>query len=88
MESSNLGYLERPILEFWANLQACFYCLKSPLHYQVGTQHIWIEDRNRRNKYGEPMWRERTTWIGVMGQNEAGRTVVVKTFFGKSRGLE
>ena len=88
MNDENLGFLERPVVEFWANIKAAIYCLKSPLNYQVGIEYRFMEDRNRRNKYGEPLWYERVTWIGVTGQNEAGRIVPVKTFFGKPRFLE
>lgn len=88
MDDDNLGYLERPIAEFWANLKAAFYCLKNPLHYQVGIEYRYMEDRNKRNRRGETLWRERITWIGVTGQDERGRVVPVKTFFGKPRFLE
>ena len=87
MEIDNLGWLEFEIAAFWANLKAAFYCLRNPLRYQVGVESIWVEDRNKRNKFGEPLWREKVTWIGVTGLNEAGRVVPVKTFFGKSRFL-
>lgn len=87
MNDENLGWLEREWAIFWANWKAAWYTLRNPLNYQVGYQCVWVEDRNKRNKFGEPMYREKATWIGVTGQDERGKVVVVKTFFGKPRGL-
>lgn len=84
----NLGWIERPIVEFWAFVKAHAYCLRSPLDYQVATECRHIEDRNKRNRYGEPLFYERLTWIGVTSQDDAGHVTAVKTFFGKSRFLE
>ena len=79
------GWLERPIAQFFGNLFAALYCLKNPLRYTVGVEFRHVEDRNKRNQYGEPLWREEVSWIGVMRADPVGRLHMHKTFFGKSR---
>lgn len=83
----NLGYLERPIAEFVANLKAAFYCLRNPFALAVRIENTWIEDRNNRDELGDPMWREKITFIGVIDLDTNQRPRLVKTFFGKARFL-
>ncbi|MGI9288797.1 MAG: hypothetical protein ACR2P1_25645 [Pseudomonadales bacterium] len=85
--SENYGYIERPIALFIANLKAVIYCLKCPLAYQVRIENTWVEDRNKRDELGDPMYREHITFIGVIDIDENMRPILVKTFFGKPRFL-
>lgn len=85
VDADNLGWLERPIAEFWANLKAALYCLRDPWRYRVQTEIIWLEDRGNRDKYGEPIYKERVTYIGVARQNARGHWEPIKDFFGKSK---
>ena len=82
-----LGWLEYEIAATWANLKAALYCLKCPFEYQVTTESVFVEDRGRRDRYGDPMFYERYTFIGVTGErrDDPRRRRVVKTFFGKAR---
>ena len=83
----NLGWLEYEIAATWAHIKAGLYCLRCPFEYQVGVESVFVEDRGRRDRYGDPIFRERFTWIGVLGDHPSDprRRRVVKTYFGKAR---
>ncbi len=85
MNPENLGWLERPFVEAWAHAKASFYCLRCPLKCKVVIEYRWLEDRNKKDRKGYPIYREQITFIGVSRLDRNNRVTVVKSYLGESR---
>ncbi len=85
MNHENLGYFERPFVEAWAHAKALFYCLRCPFNCKVAVEYRWIEDRNKKDRKGYPIYRELITFIGVTRLDPDHRVRVVRSYLGESR---
>ena len=77
---------------FWAKTAAVAFCLRCPLLYRVWLESRWVEVPGQRNAAGDTLYREETTFVGVVALNEELngdlRWRIVRTYFGESRVLE
>lgn len=85
MTDKNLGVLERWWAVEWSQVKAVWYCT---LHWscRVYLENNWVEDRGEKDLYGDPLYREVITMVGVVrGSFLTSDVELVKVYFGEPR---